>query len=388
VIRSSSALHSRRFGITGVHSENGILGSLRYPSRRISGSDGVKSILLSKGETTRLAYLLARHGGLHAGKSRIDDGREAIDSGVELGCVTACDCADPGPGDSAQVGRRNDVTRANIDKVLSKMNPYSGNYPIESRVGEIERLRVQSAAMALDTATMLSLIGVRQGWSCVDLGCGPGGITRPLSQLVGPSGRVVGLDMNANFLEHARVDAPGNVEFRHGDAYKTDLPSESFDLVHIRFVASTAGAPERLLQEAIRLARPGGTIALQEPDGTSLNCFPPHPAWERLKTALLGAFSGVGADLLLARRLYALARQAGLDDVQYRPFVTGVRSMDPLVDYLPSTVQSLRTTVTELGLLSEAEFPKVLAECREHLHQADTVFTMYTVAQVWGRKAT
>jgi hypothetical protein len=44
-------------------------------------------------------------------------------------------------------------------------NSYSGNYPIESRAGEIERLHVQSAAMAPDTVTMLSLIGAREGWS-------------------------------------------------------------------------------------------------------------------------------------------------------------------------------------------------------------------------------
>ena len=260
-------------------------------------------------------------------------------------------------------------------------------YPLESHLQEIERLRVQSAAMAPDTRIMLGLIGVQAGWSCLDVGCGPFGIAGLLSRMVGPTGRVLGLDVNAAFLEHARADAPGNVEFRQGDAYQTDLPSGSFDLVHLRFVASTAGAPERLLREALRLARPGGTIALQEPDGASLNCYPPHAAWERLKAALLGAFAGVGADLRLARRLYALARQAGLDDVQYRTFILGVRSVDPMVDYLPSTVESLRATVIRLGLLSEAELPQVLAECRNHLRQPDTSFTMYTVAQVWGRKA-
>ena len=263
---------------------------------------------------------------------------------------------------------------------------YSGHYPIERRAGEIERLHTQSAAMAPDTGTMLDLIGVKEGWSCLDVGCGPGGITGLLSERVGRSGRVVGLDMDAQFLEHARVRAAGNVEFRQGDAYGSNLPAESFDLVHMRFVASTAGAPERLIQEAMRLARRGGIVALQEPDASTLNCYPPHPAWDRLKVALLGAFSGVGADLELARRLYAVVRQAGLDDVQYRPFLIGVRSTDTMVDYLPSTVESLRSTVTKLGLLSEAEFPVVLAECRSHLRHPDTAFTMYTVAQVWGRK--
>jgi SAM-dependent methyltransferase len=265
---------------------------------------------------------------------------------------------------------------------------HSGNYPIENRIGEIERLAVQGAAMAPNAEIMLDLIGVGEGWRCLDIGCGPEGITRLLSQRVGANGRVVGLDMDAQFLEHARRVAAPNVEFRKGDAYGSDLPAESFDLVHMRFVASTAGEPERLLREAMRLARVGGYVALQEPDGSTLNCYPPHPAWEKLKAALLGAFKGVGADLELAGRLFALARQAGLEDVHYRPFLIGVRSVDPMVDYLPSTVESLRGTVLKLGLLGEAEWNDVMASCRAHLSDPGTVFTMYTLAQVWGRKTT
>lgn len=262
---------------------------------------------------------------------------------------------------------------------------YSGNYPLESREHEIERLRVQSEAMAPDAEQMLRLIGVGEGWSCLDAGCGPAGIVPLLCRMVGPGGRVVGVDRNAGFLEYARAHATGNVEFRQGDVYQTGLAAGSFDLVHLRFVASTAGAPERLLEEAIRLARPGGVVALQEPDGSSLHCDPPHAAWDRLKAALLGAFEGVGADLRLARRLYSLAMGAGLRDVQYRTFVVAVRSIDPMVDYLPATVESLKETVLRLGLLGEEEFPRVLAECRAHLRQPGTSFTMYTVAQVWGR---
>ena len=114
---------------------------------------------------------------------------------------------------------------------------------LKSRPGEIERLHVQGAAMAPDTERMLDLIGVREGWACLDIGCGPGGITGLLSKRVGSTGRVVGLDMNARFLEHASATAPSNVEFVLGDAYGSSLPAATFDLVHMRFVASTAGAP-------------------------------------------------------------------------------------------------------------------------------------------------
>jgi SAM-dependent methyltransferase len=118
---------------------------------------------------------------------------------------------------------------------------FSGSYPIESRGGEIERLHIQGAAMAPDTDRMLELIGVREGWSCIDIGCGPGGITELLSRRVGSTGRVVGLDMNAGFLNHARATAPSNVEFVLADAYGSNLPAGTFDLVHMRFVASTSG---------------------------------------------------------------------------------------------------------------------------------------------------
>lgn len=262
---------------------------------------------------------------------------------------------------------------------------YSGNYPIERRAGEIERLLLQSRAMAPDAQAMLDRFGPMQDWNCLDIGCGPGGITDLLSARVGPTGRVVGLDRDPAFLNYARHNAAANVAFQLGDAYGADLPAGSFDLVHMRFVASTAGDPLRLLREAARLARPGGIVALQEPDGSTLNCYPPHPAWELLKAALLGAFAGVGADLELARKLYYLVQQAGLDDVQYRTALLGVRTIDPMVDYLPSTVESLRATILKLGLLGENEFTAALADCRAHLAKPGTSFTIYTVAQVWGR---
>jgi SAM-dependent methyltransferase len=264
---------------------------------------------------------------------------------------------------------------------------HSGDYPIERREGEIERLRIQGEAMAPGAEIMLDRIGVAPGWACLDIGCGPGGITGLMSRRVGDTGRVVGLDGDAAFIAHARRSAANNVEFVVGNAYGSDMPSNSFDLVHMRFVASTAGDPETLLKEASRLARPGGIVALQEPDMAMLNCYPPHPAWERLKVALEGAFTSAGADIRLAQKLFALVRHAGLQDVQYRPFIVGVRSSDPLHDYLPATVESLRATIIGRGLMSAEALATSLAECRAHIRDPDTVFTTYLVAQVWGRVA-
>ena len=263
----------------------------------------------------------------------------------------------------------------------------SSHYPLERREGEIERLRAQGRALIPDTEVMLDRMGITSGWTCLDLGCGPGGIADLLSARVGSAGRVVGLDADPAFLDHARARTrAANLKFVQGDAYRTGLPGGGFDLVHIRFLASTAGRPEALIREATRLARVGGIIALQEPDMETLNCHPPDPAFMRLRAALVGAFAAVGADINIGRRLFGLARGAGLEDVQYRPFLLGFRSVDPLSDYLPSTVTSLRNMILGAGLMTAAELDVALAECRVHLRDPGTVSTIYTVTQVWGRK--
>src|SRR3954469_6128105 len=94
-----------------------------------------------------------------------------------------------------------------------------GSYPLERRAGEIERLLIQSQAMEPATRAMLDAIGVKPGWACLDIGCGPGGITPLLSERVGASGRVIGLDRDPEFLAHARANAPQNVAFRQGNAF-------------------------------------------------------------------------------------------------------------------------------------------------------------------------
>jgi SAM-dependent methyltransferase len=261
---------------------------------------------------------------------------------------------------------------------------HGGDYPIERRRGEVERLHLQGEVLAADTAVMLDRIGVGPGWRCLDLGCGPRGITDALSARVGPDGEVTGLDFDADFIAVARETAPGNTRFVVGDAYRTGLAGASFDLVHVRFLACTAGEPERLLAEAVRLARPGGFVAFQESDGDALRCFPPHPAWAALRHAWLGSFPDGGGDPL-AHRAYRLMRRAGLQDVQYRPVVIGVRAGDPWHDYLPATVESLRGRVVERGLIAEAEFEPTLAACRRHLADPDTVFTGPALVQTWGR---
>jgi SAM-dependent methyltransferase len=259
----------------------------------------------------------------------------------------------------------------------------SGDYPIERRAGEVERLAAQDAALAEETRALFDRIGVAPGWSCIDLGCGPRGVTHELSMRVGPAGRVVGLEYDPAFVEIARAAAPANAEYLVGDAYATGLPAGSFDLAHVRYVASTAGEPERLVAEAVRLTRPGGVVAFQEADFRTLCSHPPNPAFAALATALASCFPEADGEPI-AQRLYRLLRWAGLEAVAYRPRLIGVRSQDPWRDYLPATIDSLRGRIAERRLVPEGALDDLLAACRRHLADPDTTFTSTTLVQVWG----
>jgi ubiquinone/menaquinone biosynthesis C-methylase UbiE len=244
--------------------------------------------------------------------------------------------------------------------------------------------------MEFDAGVMLDRIGDITGWRCLDLGCGAGGITNLLAQRVGPSGHVVGLDTEASALVAAQHWAASlgleGIEYVEGNAYASELPRACFDLVHVRFVMGTAGEMDVLLKEMLALTRPGGVVAAQEPDIDALRCYPPHPAWTRLQTALGAAFRAIGGDVHFARKQFQVLRDAGLEDVQYRPFIVGCRSTDPFVDYLPQTIESLRSTLLREKIIDEVQLNEALAACRQHLRDAGTVFDSFRVAQVWGRK--
>ena len=86
---------------------------------------------------------------------------------------------------------------------------------------------------------------------------------------------------------------------------------------------------------------------------------------------LLGVFKGVGADLQLAMRLYTLVYQAGLRDVEYRTSLLGVRSVDPMIDYLPSTVESLRGSAVKLALINDSDLDAALRSALEAVARPD-----------------
>ncbi len=267
----------------------------------------------------------------------------------------------------------------------------SDGYLLSDSASEVERLRLQVRVWEPEAEAMLDRIALQPGWQCIDLGCGAMGILGPLSRRVGPTGRVVGVDVGATQLGAALAfvqdEGLANVEILERDAYHTGLPRESFDFVHVRFLFGPVGRDDELLREMLALTRPGGIVAIQEAvDGTSWRCYPPHPAWDQLTRAILAAFAQGGGDFNVGQRTYGMVRAAGLRDVQVRPAVLALQHGHPYMRLPILMATSLRPRILEGGLLSEAELDEALAGCEQVAQDPERFALTFVVTQVWGRK--
>ena len=263
-------------------------------------------------------------------------------------------------------------------------------YPLGGTNLEERRLVRQAIDHEPRTRVLLDRIGVQPGWRVADIGCGPLGILPALSERVGPTGRVVGLERECQFAEAARLQMAErglrNVSVVEGDALATGLEKESFDLVHERLVAINVSARTSLLAEMLSLLRPGGIAVLQDVDNVSWLCEPAHPSWDILLKAFHAVFQADGGDPFVGRRLPRLLRQAGAAEIQLATHVDIAVPGDPRRTHLLSLVDSVKEKIVAAALLSEKELRRHREALGSHLEDAATTVIDKILVQAWGRK--
>jgi ubiquinone/menaquinone biosynthesis C-methylase UbiE len=263
-------------------------------------------------------------------------------------------------------------------------------YALGADPQESARLRRQSRELRPEAEALLARVTPRPGQAVADLGCGPYGILDLLSAAVSPGGRVLGLDADPGHVAMARAQAEADglagVEVMTGDARHTGLPPGGFDLVHARTLLVTIPEPEQVLAEMVRLARPGGWVASQEPDLGCSVCHPPLPAWDRLWELFLAGFTRAGADPYTGRRLTEMYRQAGLEDIGVQVHAGSYPAGHSRRTVIPDLVRSLRPMIGERGLADERELAELDLAVRQHLADPRTLMMPHLLVAVWGRK--
>ena len=113
-------------------------------------------------------------------------------------------------------------------------------------------------------ADLLRLAALAPGERVLDVACGSGLVSFAAARAVGPSGRVIAIDLSGRMVDGARRRAideqVANIRFARMDAERLDLPDASVDVVLCALGLMYLPAPEHALREMRRVLRPGGRM--------------------------------------------------------------------------------------------------------------------------------
>lgn len=160
------------------------------------------------------------------------------------------------------------------------------------------------------------MLNIGKGSTVLDIGCGTGDDVLALAELVGPDGKVVGIDSSKSLIEEAGQRSIENklpVEFRVGDIHNLEFADGTFDACRADRVFMHLHDRQQALSEMIRVTRPEGRIVAIDPDWDTMIVEAPDRSLTRkiidryVDHMVLNPWSG--------RELYRLFRQNGLVNV-------------------------------------------------------------------------
>jgi SAM-dependent methyltransferase len=168
------------------------------------------------------------------------------------------------------------------------------------------------ANLGLGCGNPLAHAQLRSGETVLDLGSGAGIDAFLAAREVGPTGRVVGVDMTPDMLERARRNAQAagidNVEFRLGEIEHLPLADASVDLIISNCVVNLSPDKPQVFREALRVLRPGGRLVVSD-----LVLLRPLP--EAVKKSV-SAYVGCVAGASLRDDYLQQVRDAGFSQVE------------------------------------------------------------------------
>jgi SAM-dependent methyltransferase len=251
-----------------------------------------------------------------------------------------------------------------------------------------EHDRLRSLEKLFNGVTQRRLLerGLDEGWRCLEVGCGAGGIALWMADRAGSEGHVVATDLDTRFVDPS---GRSNLEVQEHNILIDEVEEGSFDLVHARAVVEHLPERERVLAKLISALRPGGWLVLEDVHfggpmaAAASRYFYPRQQGdvvERMYRAIDLVFAAAGADASFGPALPGSMKDAGLLDVGgdvHAPIVQGGSER-----WVTGTVEQLAERLVATGVVTAEEIDTFLAvAAAERSH-----YLPPPLVGAWGRR--
>jgi ubiquinone/menaquinone biosynthesis C-methylase UbiE len=262
------------------------------------------------------------------------------------------------------------------------------SYIIRGGVEGRERLRLLANMLRPTTRRLFEEIRFDSGIACLDCGCGGGDVTFELARRTGPTGRVLGLDIDDVVLELARGEAASqglnHVEFRRANIDEVEL-GPVFDLVYSRFLLTHLPNPQRTLAKMHGALRPGGVLLVEDVDFEGHFSHPECDAFRQYVRLYSEVSRRLGHDPNIGRRLPELLSRSGFDRVEV--LVAQPAALDGDAKRIsPITMELIADSILTEGLANKHEVDRIIAELHEFARDPRTLLSAARIVQSWGHK--
>lgn len=213
----------------------------------------------------------------------------------------------------------------------------------------------------------------------LEIGCAVGATLAVLSDHF-PGIHIAGVDVQSRQIDAAKQHLASRnnaADLQVADGSSLPHKSESFDHVFIMWMVEHLKDAEPVLQEALRVLRPGGTIAVTETDYASFKVTPESVEWDYVEKAQYRFFAQFG-NAIAGRQLGPLLCHVGFIQVQNQPvgfhFFRGGNGLDEHIRYVTEFLEPGIGQMVRIGF-DETRIRRGLDCLRRVPDQVDGSFT-------------
>jgi SAM-dependent methyltransferase len=231
-----------------------------------------------------------------------------------------------------------------------------GDYLLGTREDEVERLGLQHRIWREEMLTGFVAAGFGPGQTILDVGAGPGFATADLSELVGPTGKIIAAERSPHFLDVLRARALPNVEVLSADVVEGSLGEEIADGAWTRWVLAFVGDQQKTVANIARALKPGGIAVFHEYlDYEAWRLLPPTDDHHRYRALLVKSWRDSGGEPDAAQTLPRYLAASEMDVVAVRPMVEVITPDNPMWQWPASFVATNAWRLHELGYCDAEE---------------------------------